>query len=160
MDVGETFSRHGAYFEPIRFRSVHGGNPALAGTGFDSQKRVTVSLINEGDVIVLRLSRATESGRSTLDARCPATQRRTIQTRIGALVRGRVDLMRESTAFSAASSIEFVLDDALFDTFDSVGDLDYRPALRAHAAPFHHEHDAAHRGIVKLAAVGNCASRA
>lgn len=112
---------------------------------FDSQKRPTVSLINEGDVIVLHLSRATESGRSTLDARCPATQRRTIQARIGTLVRGRVDLMRESTAFSAASSIEFVLDDALFDTFDSVGDLDYRPALRAHAAPFHHEHDAAHR---------------
>lgn len=53
-------------------------------------------------------------------------QRRTVQTRIGALVRGRVELMRESAASGEGCSIELTLDDALFN---SASDLDYRPTL-------------------------------
>ncbi|WP_321784034.1 DUF3022 domain-containing protein [Paraburkholderia sp. J94] len=111
---------------------------------FDSPKQPAVSLVDEGDVLVLHLSWVTQSERdTTLDARCAATlratraqieryagldtaQRRTIQQRIGALVRGRYELMREASAQSDDCAIDLVLDDVLFDT---ESDLDYRPTL-------------------------------
>jgi len=99
---------------------------------FDSPKTSTVSLLEEGDSVIVHLTWVVESHRdSTLDARCAATiratrvqlesyagldtaQRRTIQQRIRQRVRTRFEESRDPTQPGGACTFDVVLDDAIF----------------------------------------------
>ncbi|QBR02906.1 hypothetical protein [Paraburkholderia pallida] len=100
---------------------------------FDSPKTSTVSLLEEGDAIIVHLSWVVDSHRdSTLDARCAATihatrvqleryaglgtaQRRTIQQRIRQRVRARFEACRDPAQPGGACTFDVVLDEAIFD---------------------------------------------
>lgn len=99
---------------------------------FDSPKTSTVSLLEEGDAVIVHLSWVVDSHRdSTLDARCAATiratraqfesyagldtaQRRTIQQRIRQRVRTRFEECQDPAQPGGACSFDVALDDAIF----------------------------------------------
>jgi|GEM_PF-1202538 len=99
---------------------------------FDSPKTSTVSLLEEGDAVIVHLSWVVDSHRdSTLDARCAATihatraqleryaglgtaQRRTIQQRIRQRVRARFEASLDPAQPGGACSFDVALDDAIF----------------------------------------------
>ncbi|WP_213308367.1 hypothetical protein [Paraburkholderia sacchari] len=99
---------------------------------FESPKASTVSCLEEGDTVIVRLSWVVESRRdSTLDARCAATiyatraqleryagldtaQRRTIQQRIRQRVQMQFEEHQDPTQPGGACTFDVVLDDAIF----------------------------------------------
>ncbi|WP_322033827.1 DUF3022 domain-containing protein [Paraburkholderia sp. J76] len=101
---------------------------------FESPKRPAVSLVDEGERVVIQLSWVVESHRdTTLDARCAATlrfsraqldryaamdtaRRRIIQERIRERVRERFDARQTPPAEPGACSIEIDVDDSEFET--------------------------------------------
>ncbi|MEM5436247.1 hypothetical protein [Paraburkholderia diazotrophica] len=105
---------------------------ALAAT-FESPKSPTVSAYQEGATTFLTLSWVVETGRdTTLDARCVArleisdhqinhyaaldtAKRRIVQGRLKDLVRQRVDAMRTQGESAENCSLQFDIDDAVFD---------------------------------------------
>ncbi|MEM5424433.1 DUF3022 domain-containing protein [Paraburkholderia ferrariae] len=101
---------------------------------FESPKRPAVSLIDEGETMVIQLSWVVDSHRdTTLDARCAATlrfsraqldryaemdtaRRRMVQQRIRERVRERFDARQVLPATEGACSIEIDVDDSEFET--------------------------------------------
>lgn len=116
---------------------------ALAGL-FDSAKTSTVSMLEQGDAVTLRLSWVVESHRdSTLDSRCAATihatrtqlkryasldtlQRRTIQQRIGQSVCASFEASRNPPPQDGSCAVDVTLDDTVFVTSS---DRDYFPTI-------------------------------
>ena len=110
---------------------------------FDSPKTSTVSLLEEGDAVIVHLSWVVDSHRdSTLDARCAATihatraqleryaglstaQRRTIQQRIRQRVRTRFEACQDPAQPGGACSFDVELDDAVFHADED----DYFPSI-------------------------------
>jgi hypothetical protein len=106
---------------------------ALAGI-FESPKRPTVSLVDEGDTVILQLSWVVQSQRdTTLDSRCAATvrfsreqldhyaaldtkRRRMIQQRISDRVHERFAASQTPPAIHGDCAVEIDLDDAVFET--------------------------------------------
>jgi hypothetical protein len=101
---------------------------------FESPKRPTVSLVDEGDTVILQLSWVVESHRdTTLDARCAATlrfsraqldryagldtqRRRMIQQRIRDRVRERFAASHSPSTLDGECAVEIDIADAEFDT--------------------------------------------
>ncbi|SDD18498.1 DUF3022 domain-containing protein [Paraburkholderia lycopersici] len=101
---------------------------------FESPKRPAVSLIDEGETVIIQLSWVVESHRDTsLDARCAVTlrfaraqleryarldtaRRRMIQQRIRERVRERFAARETPPAIQGDCSVEIVMDDSEFET--------------------------------------------
>ncbi|WP_042262840.1 hypothetical protein [Paraburkholderia heleia] len=101
---------------------------------FESPKRPAVSLIDEGETIVIQLSWVVDSHRdTTLDARCAATlhfsreqldryaamdtaRRRMIHQRIRERVRERFAAQQTPPAIEGACSADIEVDDSEFET--------------------------------------------
>lgn len=101
---------------------------------FESPKRPAVSLIDEGETIVIQLSWVVDSHRdTTLDARCAATlrfsraqldryaaldtaRRRMIQQRIRERVRERFAAQQKPPAVEGACSVDIEVNDSEFET--------------------------------------------
>lgn len=101
---------------------------------FESPKRPEVSLVDEGETVMIQLSWVVESHRdTTLDARCAATlrfsraqldryaamdtaRRRVVQQRIRERVRERFEARQQPPAEQGACSVEIDIDDSEFET--------------------------------------------